>query len=148
MKVKMKLGELQSVIVSLQAVKAKKLPIKVQYALAMNIKKLTEKYLEYNNQRTEILERDCVKDTDGKPVLEDRVTKNDVGEVVDTQQSYTYSSDTDREKALKEVSELNSIEEELELHMIKLEELERCDEEPYDGLTGTNVQDMLFMISE
>lgn len=75
MKVKMKLGELQSVIVSLQAVKAKKLPVKVQYALAMNIKKLTEKYLEYNNQRTEILERDCVKDTDGKPVLEDRVTK-------------------------------------------------------------------------
>lgn len=148
MKVKMKLGELQSVIVSLQAVKAKKLTVKVQYALAVNIKKLTEKYLEYNNQRTEILERDCVKDTDGKPVLEDRVTKNDAGEVVDTQQSYTYSSDTDREKALKEVSELNSIEEELELHMIKLEELERCDEEPYDGLTGTNVQDMLFMISE
>lgn len=148
MKVKMKLGELQSVIVSLQAVKAKKLTVKLQYALAVNIKKLTEKYLEYNNQRTEILERDCVKDTDGKPVLEDRVTKNDAGEVVDTQQSYTYSSDTDREKALKEVSELNSIEEELELHMIKLEELERCDEEPYDGLTGTNVQDMLFMISE
>lgn len=148
MKVKMKLGELQSVIVSLQAVKAKKLTVRVQYALAMNIKKLTEKYLEYNNQRTEILEKDCVKDTDGKPVLEDRVTKNAAGEVVDTQQEYTYSSDDDREKALKEVSELNSIEEELELHMITLEELERCDEEPYDGLTGTNVQDMLFMISE
>lgn len=148
MKVKMKLGELQSVIVSLQAVKAKKLPVKVQYALAMNIKKLTEKYLEYNNQRTEILEKDCVKDTDGKPVLEDRVTKNAAGEVVNTQQEYTYGSDDDRERALKEVAELNSIEEELELSMITLEELERCDEEPYDGLTGTNVQDMLFMISE
>lgn len=148
MKVKMKLGELQSVIVNLQAVKAKKLPVKVQYALAMNIKKLTEKYLEYNNQRTEILEKDCVKDTDGKPVLEDRVTKNAAGEVVNTQQEYTYGSDDDRERALKEVAELNSIEEELELSMITLEELERCDEEPYDGLTGTNVQDMLFMISE
>ena len=148
MKVKMKLGELQSVIVNLQAVKAKKLPVKVQYALAVNIKTLTEKYVAYNSQRTEILENDCVKDTDGHPVLKDRVTKNAAGEVVDTQQEYTYGSDEDREKALKEVAELNNIEEELELHMITLEELERCDEEPYDGLTGTNVQDMLFMISE
>lgn len=148
MKVKMKLGELQSVIVSLQAVKAKKLPVKVQYALAVNIKTLTEKYVAYNSQRTEILEKDCVKDTDGHPVLKDRVTKNAAGEVVNTQQEYTYSTDDDREKALKEVAELNSIEEELELSMITLEELERCDEEPYDGLTGTNMQDMLFMISE
>lgn len=148
MKVKMKLGELQSVIVSLQAVKAKKLPIRVQYALAVNIKTLTEKYVAYNTQRTEILEKDCVKDTDGHPVLKDRVTKNAAGEVVNTQQEYTYNDDDDREKALKEVAELNSIEEELEPHMITLEELERCDEEPYDGLTGTNVQDMLFMISE
>lgn len=148
MKVKMKLGELQSVIVSLQAVKAKKLPIRVQYALAVNIKTLTEKYVAYNTQRTEILEKDCVKDTDGHPVLKDRVTKNAAGEVVNTQQEYTYNDDDDREKALKEVAELNTIEEELELHMITLEELERCDEEPYDGLTGTNVQDMLFMISE
>ena len=148
MKVKMKLGELQSVIVSLQAVKAKKLPVKVQYALAVNIKTLTEKYVAYNTQRTEILEKDCVKDAEGHPVLKDRVTKNAAGEVVDTQQEYTYGSDDDRERALKEVAELNTIEEELELHMITLEELERCDEEPYDGLTGTNVQDMLFMISE
>lgn len=148
MKVKMKLGELQSVIVNLQAVKAKKLPVKVQYALAVNIKTLTEKYVAYNTQRTEILEKDCVKDADGHPVLKDRVTKNAVGEVVNTQQEYTYGSDEDRERALKEVAELNTIEEELELHMITLEELERCDEEPYDGLTGTNVQDMLFMISE
>lgn len=148
MKVKMKLGELLSVIVNLQAVKVKKLPVKVQYALAVNIKTLTEKYVAYNTQRTEILEKDCVKDADGKPVLADRVTKNAAGEVVDTQQEYTYSSDDDREKALKEVSELNGIEEELEPHMITLEELERCDEEPYDGLSGTNVQDMLFMISE
>ncbi len=147
MKVKMKLGELQSVIVNLQAVKAKKLPVKVQYALAVNIKTLTEKYVAYNTQRTEILEKDCVKDADGHPVLKDRVTKNAAGEVVNTQQEYTYS-DEDRERALKEVAELNTIEEELELHMITLEELERCDEEPYDGLTGTNVQDMLFMISE
>lgn len=149
MKVKMKLGELQSVIVNLQAVKAKKLPVKVQYALAVNIKTLTEKYVAYNTQRTEILEKDCVKDADGHPVLKDRVTKNAAGEVVNTQQEYTYGSDDDRERALKEVAELNNIEEELELkHMITLEELERCDEEPYDGLTGTNVQDMLFMISE
>ncbi len=148
MKTKIKLGELQSVIVGLQAVKAKKLPIKVQYALAVNIKTLTEKYVAYNTQRTEILEKDCVKDVDGHPVLKDRLTKNAVGEVVNTQQEYTYGSDDDREKALKEVAELNTIEEELELHMITLEELERCDEEPYDGLTGTNVQDMLFMISE
>ena len=147
MKVKMKLGELQSVIVNLQAVKAKKLPVKVQYALAVNIKTLTEKYVAYNTQRTEILEKDCVKDTDGHPVLKDRVTKNAAGEVVNTQQEYTYGSD-DRERALKEVAELNSIEEELEMNKITLEELERCDEEPYDGLTGTNVQDMLFMISE
>ncbi len=148
MKVKMKLGELQSVIVSLQAVKAKKLPVKVQYALAVNIKTLTEKYVAYNAQRTEILEKDCVKDADGHPVLKDRVTKNAVGKVVDTQQEYTYGSDDDRERTLKEVAELNSIEEELEMNKITLEELERCDEEPYDGLTGTNVQDMLFMISE
>lgn len=148
MKVKMKLGELQSVIVNLQAVKAKKLPVKVQYALAVNIKTLTEKYVAYNTQRTEILEKDCVKDADGHPVLKDRVTKNAVGEVVNTQQEYTYGSDDDRERALKEVAELNSIEEELELHMITLEELELVDEEPYDRLTGTNVQDMLFMISE
>lgn len=148
MKVKMKLGELQSVIVNLQAVKAKKLPVKVQYALAVNIKTLTEKYVAYNSQRTEILEKDCVKDADGHPVLKDRVTKNAAGEVVNTQQEYTYGSDYDRERVLKEVAELNTIEEELELHMITLEELERCDEEPYDGLSGTNIQDMLFMISE
>lgn len=148
MKVKMKLGELQSVIVNLQAVKAKKLPVKVQYALAVNIKTLTEKYVAYNSQRTEILEKDCVKDADGHPVLKDRVTKNAAGEVVNTQQEYTYGSDDDRERVLKEVAELNTIEEELELHMITLEELERCDEEPYDGLSGTNIQDMLFMISE
>lgn len=148
MKTKIKLGELQSVIVGLQAVKAKKLPIKVQYALAVNIKTLTEKYVAYNSQRTEILEKDCVKDADGHPVLKDRVTKNAAGEVVNTQQEYTYGSDYDRERVLKEVAELNTIEEELELHMITLEELERCDEEPYDGLSGTNIQDMLFMISE
>lgn len=148
MKVKMKLGELQSVIVNLQAVKEKKLPVKVQYALAVNIKTLTEKYVAYNTQRTEILEKDCAKDADGHPVLKDRVTKNAAGEVVNTQQEYTYGSDEDRERALKEVAELNTIEEELELLMITLKELERCDEEPYDGLSGTNIQDMLFMISE
>ena len=144
---KIKLGELENTITNLQAVKAKKLPVKVQYAIAVNVKKMTEKYVEYLHQRTEILEKNCIKDEEGKPVIEEREIKNKKGEVVDTLKEYTYNGN-DKEKALQEVTELNNIEEDMELHMLPLEELERCENENYDTLTGSDMQALLLMIKD
>ena len=144
---KIKLGELENTITNLQAVKAKKLPVKVQYAIAVNVKKMTEKYVEYLHQRTEILEKNCIKDEEGKPVIEEREIKNKKGEVVDTLKEYTYNGN-DKEKALQEVTELNNIEEDMELHMLPLEELERCETENYDTLTGSDMQALLLMIKD
>ena len=144
---KIKLGELENTITNLQAVKAKKLPVKVQYAIAVNVKKMTEKYVEYLHQRTEILEKNCIKDEEGKPVIEEREIKNKKGEVVDTLKEYTYNGN-DKEKALQEVTELNNIEEDMELYMLPLEELERCESENYDTLTGSDMQALLLMIKD
>lgn len=144
---KIKLGALENTIMSLQAVKAKKLPVRVQYAIAVNIKKLAEKQIEYIQQRTETLEKNCIKDNEGMPVIKKEDIKNEEGEVVDTQEEYTYNGN-DKEKTLKELTELANIEEDIELHMLPLEDLERCDSNEYDTLTGSDMQALLLMIKD
>lgn len=133
---KLRLGQFEQVIKELQAVDSKKLPVRVHYAIRVNLRTLSEVWADYVRQRQEILEEKCVRNEKNEPVT--KLNDNNVKE-------YTYNGN-DKEETLKRVIELANIEEDITVNMLPLSELERCENEGYDTLTGKDIAALLFMV--
>lgn len=108
-------------------------PVKVNYAVAKNLKALLAELEVYNAERTRILKENALKDESGNEVIKDG--------------SYQFAEDKEQE-VIKEINDMYNIETELDVHMIKLEDVNECDAEGYDGTTLEDITAIEFMIQE
>lgn len=149
-----KLGYVDSYINGLQQLAAKKLPVKLSYMIAANLKILTEKREDIEKQRIKILTENCLKDEKGKPLLKKIETSEDNKDEIDdnddknAQYKYTYASDDLELEAIERCRELFEIEEEIDIKTIPFDDIEKCETEKYDLLNGYEIEAMLFMIKE
>lgn len=130
---KIKLGQLENNIRTINCLGEKKLPVKLSYALNKNVKKLIEEYELMNDQRVKILEKDCVRDKENKPILDDK-------------KAYTYSDEATKNSMLKDLQELFDTEIEIDIFKINYETLEMCNNEKFDILTFREISELDFMI--
>lgn len=149
-----KLGYVDSYINGLQQLAAKKLPVKLSYMIAANLKILTEKREDIEKQRIKILTENCLKDEKGKPLLKKIETSEDNKDEIDdnddknAKYKYTYASDDLELEAIERCRELFEIEEEINIKTIPFDDIEKCETEKYDLLNGYEIEAMLFMIKE
>ncbi len=149
-----KLGYVDSYINGLQQLAAKKLPVKLSYMIAVNLKVLTEKREDIEKQRIKILTENCLKDEKSKPLLKKIETSEDNKEDKDdiddknAKYKYTYASDDLELEAIERCRELFEIEEEINIKTIPFDDIEKCETEKYDLLNGYEIEAMLFMIKE
>ncbi len=142
-----KLGYVDSYINGLQQLAAKKLPVKLSYMIAANLKILTEKREDIEKQRIKILTENCLKDEKGKPLLKKIETSED-NDDKNAKYKYTYASDDLELEAIERCRELFEIEEEIDIKTIPFDDIEKCETEKYDLLNGYEIEAMLFMIKE
>ena len=143
-----KLGYVDSYINGLQQLAAKKLPVKLSYMIAANLKILTEKREDIEKQRIKILTENCLKDEKGKPLLKKIETSEDDNDDKNAKYKYTYASDDLELEAIERCRELFEIEEEIDIKTIPFDDIEKCETEKYDLLNGYEIEAMLFMIKE
>lgn len=109
---------------------SKKLPVKLAYALSLNIEAIRGALKVYDGQRMKLVEEYAKKDTDGKPVIEDN---NFVVE--------------DMAKWMAAIDELLATEAEVTITTINLDALEKCDSPDFDSLSVEELALMNFMIA-
>jgi len=112
----------------LKQISAKELPIKVSYAIAKNIAKIDNELKIYNEERQKLVEKYGLKDNDGKLIINDNGTVSFIGE--------------DLAGWNKDFKELLEIENDVNIHTFKLENL--------DGYTMTPSEFIIidYMIEE
>lgn len=88
------------------------LPVKVSYAIAKNINKIEKELKVYNAERQKLIQKYAVKGTDGKPKVDENGTMN-------IQEGFL-------ENWNKDTKELSAIENEIDIHLIKLDDLFNC----------------------
>lgn len=125
---KIKLHELENMILELEKLTTKMLPIKVAYALSKNHKALVEECKNLYEQRKKVLEQNCSKDEDGNPILNEETNE------------YVYESDQIKADTLNTYRELLQTEVDVAIMNIDIEELGKCDTDKFDSLT---VEDMM-----
>lgn len=92
----------------LSQVSQKQLPIKASYAISKNIAHIESELKIYNNEKSKIVDKYCEKNKDGQPKIENG--------------NYVIKKDC-REAWNKDIKELNSIENEIDIHTFKIEDL-------------------------
>lgn len=105
-----------------------KFPVKFSYAIAINIKKLEKYITTIEEERKRIIESLCVKDDDGKPVIDE-----------DTN-SYSIPDDK-KEELNKSLIELQGVVNKSNLHKVSIDDLP-------ETLEATHVYGLLPMLHE
>lgn len=128
---KLKNGEIVRIFNRIGEVKKKRLPVRLGFAINRNVSSLENFAMDYDKVRKEILTKYCVKDENGNPVIEG--------------DEYALS---DRKSYGEEMTELLHIENEVQMHTVSFEEIEKCDLEKFDSLTPEELDLLTFMIEE
>lgn len=122
---KIKNSQIVNFINGVMNLKEKKLPIKLGFAITRNIKIMGPVATSYEEERYKILGKYAEKDDSGKFKVEDS--------------SYIISDMVGYER---EMNELLAIENEMQLHTVVIDEIEKCDLEQFDSLS---VQDITLL---
>ena len=109
--------------------RAKKLPVKIGYAINRNIIILSEAAEAYNSAREKIIKEHAKKDSKGEPIVRD--------------DRYVFE---DEQAFNKDLEELLSIDTEVNLHTISEKDIEKCDDSRYDALTLADLDTLCVMI--
>lgn len=128
---KLKNSEIVRIFNRIGEVKKKRLPVRLGFAINRNVSSLESVAMDYDKARKEILMKYCVKDENGNPVIEG--------------DEYVLS---DRKSYGEEMTELLRIENEVQMHTVSFEEIEKCDLEKFDSLTPEELDLLTFMIEE
>lgn len=131
--IKIKLGQLENNIKAINCLGEKKLPVQLSYTLSKNVKKLIEEYELMNDQRIKILEENCIRDKDNKPVFDDN-------------NAYTYPDEATKINMLEQLQEFFNTETDVDIVAISYEMLETCNSEKFDVLTLGEISALDFMI--
>lgn len=128
---KLKNSEIVRIFNRIEEVKKKRLPVRLGFAINRNVSSLENVAMDYDKARKEIIMKYCVKDENGNPVIEG--------------DEYVLS---DRKSYGEEMTELLRIENEVQMHTVSFEEIEKCDLEKFDSLTPEELDLLTFMIEE
>lgn len=128
---KLKNSEIVRIFNRIGEVKKKRLPVRLGFAINRNVSSLESVAMDYDKARKEIIMKYCVKDENGNPVIEG--------------DEYVLS---DRKSYGEEMTELLRIENEVQMHTVSFEEIEKCDFEKFDSLTPEELDLLTFMIEE
>lgn len=128
LQMKLKNRDIVNFINGCTALKEKKLPIKIGYAIHRNILSLAEAAEAYNIAREKIIEEHAKKDSEGKPVVKD--------------DSYVFK---DTQRFNKDLEELLGINTEVNLHTISEKDIEKYDDSRYDALTLSDIDTLCIM---
>lgn len=136
---KLKLGEIKSVIIGLRKVYDKKLPVALSYSIASNEKMLLEKYKEVEEHREKIFKETCLKDDGGVPIM----LKNEKNGT----EEYTFETDAIKKEAISKVEELYELDEDFGIRTVTMNVIELTETDTkYDILTAQDMSALLFMI--
>lgn len=112
-------------------ISAKKLPVKLAYAISVNFSNVAPAIRAYNEQRNKLIDKYAKKDDDGKPLAENGL--------------YLFEDRTGWDKS---VTELLGIEAEVNITQVPEKVLEKCDSPEFDTLTVTELSAIQFMIKQ
>lgn len=126
---KLKNSDIVRIFQGMPGIRKKRLPIKIGFAVNKNMNVMRSIAESYDTERAKILDKYGEKDESGK-------IKTDGDEyILADKKSYT-----------EEMKELLSIESKIEIHMVTLDEIEKCDSEKFDALTPDELELLEFMI--
>lgn len=110
------------------ALREKKLPVRLGYAIKKNLGSVSDTANAYNTERSTLISRYAEKDNNGYPLIEEG--------------RYRIK---DKENFEKDLNELLEIETEVNIHQVTLEEIEKCEDPRYDALTVTDLEALEVM---
>lgn len=128
----MKVNEIVKISNCISKIKNKKLPIKMSLILIRNSKKLEEVVKDIENKRFEIISQYADKDQNGRVLNEDGQFK-------------VSNNLTDFENDLKE---LFNTQIKIQLDILSMEDIQKCDNEKYDSLTMEEVDALQSIMTE
>ena len=126
---KLKNRDIVNFINGCAVLRAKKLPVKIGYAINRNIIILSEAAEAYNSAREKIIKEHAKKDSKGEPIVRD--------------DRYVFE---DERAFNKDLEELLDIDTEVNLHTISEKDIEKCDDSRYDALTLADLDTLCVMI--
>lgn len=118
--------------VSANKLASKRLPVKVAYAISRNLDKMNNIITSYETARKTLLDQYAEKDEEGKAKVKDG------NYVIQEDQKQAFSD---------EMKELLEVENEIDLHSINMDEVEKCDTDKYDSLTTADLMTLDIMIN-
>lgn len=118
--------------VSANKLASKRLPVKVAYAISRNLDKMNNIITSYETARKTLLDQYAEKDEEGKAKVKDG------NYVIQEDQKQAFSD---------EMKELLEVENEIDLHTINMDEVEKCDTDKYDSLTTADLMTLDVMIN-
>lgn len=118
--------------VSANKLASKRLPVKVAYAISRNLDKMNNIITSYETARKTLLDQYAEKDEEGKAKVIDG------NYVIQEDQKQAFSD---------EIKELLEVENEIDLHTINMDEVEKCDTDKYDSLTTADLMTLDIMIN-
>lgn len=131
---KIKLKEVAGYLSGLMKLSETRLPAKVSYAVMKNQKALEMEYKDLDQQRVKLCETYAEQDENGEYITRDGI--------------YVFS-DENRELFSKEYNDVLEEEIEVNIRLIAVEELDKCDEsERYDTITPKDFMTLEFMLKE
>ncbi len=125
---KIKNSQIVSFINGVVELREKQLPVKLGYAIAKNLGAMKSISEAYEEERIKVLSKYAEKGADGKFLVEDN--------------SYVIP---DMENYGREIGELLEIENEVAIHTVAFEELEKCDSDKFDALSIQDIQVLEIM---
>ncbi len=108
-------------------------PVAVNYAIAKNLKMLLNELDTYLAEKNKLIQDNALKDDNGRVIIKE--------------ESYQFP-DGKEQDVLKEINELYNMETEIDVHMIRMEDIIECDTDRYDGTTLEDMAAIEFMIQE
>ena len=118
--------------VSANKLASKRLSVKVAYAISRNLDKMNNIITSYETARKTLLDQYAEKDEEGKAKVKDG------NYVIQEDQKQAFSD---------EMKELLEVENEIDLHTINMDEVEKCDTDKYDSLTTADLMTLDIMIN-
>lgn len=107
----------------------KKLPVKLAYALAVNITVMDSALKAYDEERIKLVDKFAKKGDNGEPIIENN------NYIIEKQDEWN-----------KSITELLEAEADLSVTTISVDDLEKCDSPEFDSLSVEELAAIKFMI--
>lgn len=110
----------------------KRMPVKIGYAISRNLNNMDGILNSYEDARQKLIDQYAEKNEDGTMKIKDNVA------VIAPENSKAFS---------EAIDELLAIENEIDIHTINFDEVEKCDTDKYDSLTTADLLTLDIMIN-